>query len=168
MNRTRSPHALSPTRIRWMLNLYPPMLFNRARVVEWGLDPPRCTVRVKPALRTRNLQGSMFGGTIYAAADPFYPMLYWQVLAHRGMRVQAWLKSGRARYLRPAATALTLRFTLSEDDVAQAETALAAEGRFARTHAVEAIDTSGVVCATVEAEVYLRRPRPKQRETSAF
>lgn len=164
----KSPRVLSSFQAKWMLNLYPPLLFHRVRVLEFGPDFQACRVEVVRSRLTRNLQGTIFGGTIFCAADPIYAIMYWQIFAHRGQRVQAWLKSARIRYLKPAASTLTLEFRLSDDQVSEAEAALEREGRFSKTYAVDAVDRSGEICASAETEVYIRRPRTGQREWSAF
>ena len=64
-------HPISPGQLKRRLNLYPPFLFNRIRVMEIAPEFRACTVRVKSSLLTRNLQGTLFGGTIYSAADAF-------------------------------------------------------------------------------------------------
>lgn len=168
MGRGKGPRVWSARWFKLALNLYPPFLFGRTRVLSVDEGFRRCTVRVRPSLLTRNLQGTIFGGTIFSAADPFHALLYWQLFARRGVRVQAWLKSARIDYLRPAASDLALEFALSEEDVEAARSALDREGRFARTFRTEAIDLQGQVCSVIETEVYLRRPRDKQRDTSGF
>lgn len=164
----RPPHRLSAWQTRWMLNLFPPLLMGGVHVVEVAPDFRSCRVRVARSLLTRNLQGSTFGGTIFSAADPFHAILYWQALAHRGIRVQAWLKRATIAYRKPAATALTLEFALGDDDIESAVRAIEAEGRFERSFRVDAVDAHGVVCAEVETLVHLRRPRDDQREASGF
>jgi acyl-coenzyme A thioesterase PaaI-like protein len=168
MGRPKDPRVWSERRFKLALNLYPPFLFGRTRVVRIGRDFRSCTVRVKPSFLTRNLQGSIFGGTIFSAADPFHALLYWQVFAHRGLRVQAWLKSARIEYRRPASSDLTFEFALSEEDIEEAQAALDRDGRFAKIFRTEAIDRGGQVCSVIHTEVYLRRPREEQRDTSGF
>ena len=168
MGRGKSPRVWSERWFKLVLNLYPPFLFGRTRVVRVGRDFRSCTVRVRPSFLTRNLQGSLFGGTIFSAADPFHALLYWQVFAHRGVRVQAWLKSARIAYRRPASSDLIFEFSLSEEDIEEAQAALDRDGRFAKTFRTEAIDRDGQVCTEVHTEVYLRRPREEQRDTSGF
>jgi acyl-coenzyme A thioesterase PaaI-like protein len=163
-----APRVLSERRGKLLLNLFPPFLFNRIRVLEIRDGFRRCRVRVRPSRLTRNLQGTTFGGTIFSAADPFHALLYWQVLAHRGLRVQAWLKSARIEYRRPAASALTFDFALTEADILEAEERLGRDGRFSKVHRTEAIDEEGRVCAVVDTEVYLRLPRAEQPAASAF
>ncbi len=162
------PRALSERQSKWLLNLFPPWLVQGIRVVEIGSGFRTCRVRVARSPLTRNLNGTTFGGTIFAAADPVYAVLYWQIFAHRGMKVQAWLRSARIRYTRPAASALTLSFALSDAEIDEAGAALSSSGRFSRLHRVEAFDAAGALCAAAETEVVLRRPGAGQKEVSAF
>jgi acyl-coenzyme A thioesterase PaaI-like protein len=162
------PRVLSERQCKWLLNLFPPLLFNRIRVAELSRGFRYCRVEVGSSRLTRNLQGSTFGGTIFSAADPFHAVMYWQILAHRGERVQAWLRSASIAYLKPASSRLTLEFVLTDEDVERACAALESAGRYAHRHRAEAVDRSGQVCAVIEAEVYLRKPRVGQKEVSAF
>lgn len=163
-----SPRALSPFQVKWLLNLFPPWFVQGIRIVEIAPDFRRATVRVRRGLFTGNLNGSTFGGTVFAAFDPVCAILYWQILAHRGIRVQAWLRSASIRYTKPAKTALVIEFEVGDADVEDAVAALAREGRFGRSHHVVARDAAGVVCAEADTEVYLRLPREGQKEVSAF
>jgi acyl-coenzyme A thioesterase PaaI-like protein len=164
----KQPRILSEWTFKWFLNLYPPLMFNRIRIVEVGQGIRYVRVRVGKSLLTRNLHGSIFGGTIYSAADPFYALMYWQILARRGERVQAWMKSASVSFLRPANTRLTLEFSLSDEDVARACGALEKDGRYTHTYRTKAVDRNGQVCAIVDSEIYLRKPRTGQKEVHAF
>jgi acyl-coenzyme A thioesterase PaaI-like protein len=154
--------------VKWLLNLFPPWFLQGIRIVSISPDFRRATVRVRRGLLTGNLNRSTFGGTVFAAFDPVCAILYWQILAHRGLRVQAWLRSASIRYVKPAKTALTIAFEVGEADVEDAVCALRSKGRFARAHRVVATDAAGEVCAEADTEVYLRLPREGQKEVSAF
>jgi acyl-coenzyme A thioesterase PaaI-like protein len=160
--------VLSERKAKWLLNLFPPYLFSRTRLVRVAEGFRACRVQVTPSLLTRNLQGTMFGGTIFSAADPFFAILYWQYFAHRGLRLQAWVKSATVQYRRPAASKLTLDFELSEEDFRRARGALERDGRYSATHRTEAVDSNGTSCAIIDIEVYLRFPPGEQTELSAF
>lgn len=154
--------------MRLGLNLYPPFLFHRIRVLRFGEDFRSCRVRVARSLLTRNLNGTTFGGTIFSAFDPIWPVLYWQVFARRGEMLQVWLKGGRIRYRKPAATALTIDFHLADEDVEAAARGLERDGRVIRVHEARALDREGDACAIMESEVYMRHLREGQREVSGF
>jgi acyl-coenzyme A thioesterase PaaI-like protein len=164
----KPPRVLSEWQGKWLLSLYPTLLFSRIRITRVGPGFRFCSVRIARSLITRNLNGTTFGGTIFSAADPFYAVMYWQIFARRGIRVQTWLKSARIEYLKPASTALTLDFALTDQDIARAERQFAREGRFVGSHSVEAVDRHGNTCAVIETEVYLRLPRADQKEGSTF
>ncbi len=151
-----------------MLNLYPPLFFQRVRIVEIRDGFRYCRVEVRRSLLTRNLNGSTFGGAIFAAADPFYAVMYWQIFARRGRRVRVWLKSASVQYVKPARTTVTLEFRLSSEEIERAAQALEREGRFAATYRTAALDREGQVCAEIETEVYLRLPYAEEHDMSAF
>ena len=157
MFRNRKTRAMTPRGLRWLFNFYPPFLFQRIRTVYVADDFHACRVEVRPSLRTRNIAGTTFGATIFAAADPFHVILLWQIFAHRGVRLDAWLRGGRVRYLRPARTTLTLEFAVDEADVVEAADHLERHGRWTRWYRTEARDRDGDVCAVIETEVYLGR-----------
>lgn len=157
MARHAKHRPMSARRLRWLLNLYPPWWFQRIRVVALSEDLSSCRVEVRPSWRSRNLGGSTFGGTIFAAGDPVVAVLFWQILANRGVPVEAWLKSAKIRYRRPARTTLTLDFVLERVDVEEAVEAILREGRWSRWYRVDAVDRDGKVCAEMETEVFLRR-----------
>lgn len=151
-----------------MLNFYPPLLFQRIRVREISPDYRRCRVVVKRSLLTRNLHGTTFGGTLFSACDPIYPVLYWQVFAREGERLQVWLKAAEVDYRKPAATDLELRFELGEEDLDAAREGLAARGRVVRIHSTEAVDREGEACAVFKTVVFLRRTGAGRPEVSGF
>lgn len=159
---------LSPRAMKWMLNLFPALFLQRIKMLHVGADFQSCRVRVRRSLLTRNLHGTIFGGTIYSAADAPLPMLYWQLFAHRGLRVESWLQAGQIRYEKPAATELILDFRLTDEQVAWATNELTTNGRFRQSLAVEATDPSGAVCARITMEAYVRLAPDKQGSPAAF
>ena len=165
MNR---PLRLSPWQAKWMMSLFPPLLFGGVRVLRFGADFRTCRVRIARSLFTRNLQGTTFGGTIFSAADPFVAIMYWQIFAHRGQPIQAWLKHASIAYRKPATTPLTIDFALGDDDVSAAVAALEQHGRFERGFRALAVDTHGNTCAEIDTLVHLRLPREGQRAASGF
>lgn len=155
---------LTPFKAKWMMNFYPPLLVNRIFVKSISSDFRKVNVRIKKSWLNINLQGTIFGGTIFSAADPFYALMYWQVFKQKGYKCEAWLKSAEIDYLKPGTTDLDLVFELTELDIEEALKELALKGRFQKTHLIEMINTNGEVCAQVKTLVYLRIPRLKEQD----
>lgn len=152
----------------WMLRLFPPLLFNRIWVRKIGKGYRNCEVKVFKSLMNRNLNGTIFGGTIFSAADPFYALLYWQVFARKGIDVQTWLKSARIDYKKPADTHLSVRFELSDEDISEAEQALTENGKFIKSFSTDMVNARGEICAIAITEVYIRLTGSGQKPLSGF
>ncbi|MFD2146861.1 DUF4442 domain-containing protein [Mucilaginibacter antarcticus] len=141
---------------KWGMRIYPPLLFQRIWVVRIDKEFRGVTVNVNKSLLNRNYNNSIFGGTIFAAADPFYPLLFHQIFIHKGYNVIAWSKSSEIQYLKPGLTKLQFKIRISNEEVAEAEHILNTVGKYIKPHRIDIYNTNGEICVTVMNEVYLR------------
>jgi acyl-coenzyme A thioesterase PaaI-like protein len=141
---------------RFLMNLYPPMLVNRIRIKSVSSDYKKVEVKLRKSIWNRNLQGSIFGGSIFSAADPFIALMYWQALHHNGISCEAWLKSASIRYKRPASTNLFITYQLSNEDVISVTEDVIKHGKAERTHTFDMRNIYGEVCVEIETTVVLR------------
>jgi len=138
------------------MRLFPPLLFNRIRTEYLSPDLMHCRVRIAHSFMNRNLQGSVFGGTLFSALDPFLPVMMWQIFARRGQKLEVWLKKAEIDYLKPSSTKMYIDFRLREIDLQEAGQSLAEKGKFEKWLPAEAIDQNDVVCVQARLLVYLR------------
>lgn len=143
---------------RRVFNLFPAFRGTGARV-EY-VDPEMREVRVRLPLdwRTRNLVGTIFGGSMYAAVDPFYALMLMQSL---GPDYVVWDKAAAIRYQRPGRTTLYARFTLGDEEIRGIRGELTAggtsgRGSVDRIYQVELTDAAGEVHAVIEKTLYVR------------
>ena len=138
------------------MRFYPPMFFQRIWVARIHKDFRGIDVKINRSLFTTNLGNSIFGGTIFSATDPFYALLFGQILKRKGFKITVWLKSAHIAYLKPGRT--DLHYTIIVDDamVSDASTALKEEGKFVKAYPIEIYDRHGELCATASNEVYIR------------
>ena len=152
-------NKVSPYVLKTMLSLYPPFLFSRVRVKEVSQDFMHIKVCVKQSLLNNNLSVTIFGGTLFSAADPFFAFMYWQVFAHRyDRKVKVWLKSAEIKYKRPAIGNIYLEFNLSEAEIKQAKEDLDAKGKHNQNHEVLLKNAKGEICAIVNSITYVGLP----------
>lgn len=142
--------------LTWAMRLYPPMLFQRIWVIRFAKDFTGVEVKINKSLFNRNYNGSIFGGSIFSAADPFYAILFDQIFKRKGYKTIAWLKSAQVNYLKPGKSDLYFSIRISEDDIREAERALNEEGKFVKTYTMEIKNKDKEVCAVIKNEVYLR------------
>jgi hypothetical protein len=59
-------------RFRWICNLFPAFRGTGGRVTYVDADFREVHVRLRLNWRTRNYVGTIFGGSLYGAVDPFH------------------------------------------------------------------------------------------------
>jgi hypothetical protein len=141
---------------RLAFNLWPCYRGTGARVRHIAADWSEVRVSLPLSLWTRNYVGTIFGGSMYAAVDPFFMIM----LMHRlGPEFMVWDKAATIRFRRPGRSRLTARFTLPPGEEEAIRAALAGAPSVDRTYTVDLVDQAGTVHATVEKVIYLRRRR---------
>ena len=147
---------ITPFRFKTIFNFYPPLFVNRTKVIYVSNDFKEVDAVLRFSLMNRNFNGSIFGGSIFMAADAYYPIMYCAALSNRNVQSKAWLKQAEIDYLKPAYSDLIYKYRLSDEDINNAEAAIKESGRFKEWHTVEAVDKEGDVCAHIKLLSYLR------------
>lgn len=151
---------LSPKISKFFINLFPPLLFNRIVVKRVSKDFREVDVKVKLSFMNKNLQRTIFGGTLFSAADPFFSLMYYQILAHKKIAAEAWVKRIEIDYLRPANKDVYLNFRISETDVEKAIEGIEKYKKFEKIHNLDIVGTDNKVYCKVTIWVYLKESIP--------
>ena len=147
---------ISENTLKWAMRFYPPLFFQRIWVKKFDKGFTGVEVKIAKSILNANYNRSIFGGTIFSASDPFYALMFDQLLQRRGFKVRVWLKSAEIKYLKPGRSHLYFKIQLSEDQIMEAEEALKTVGKFVKAYPMEITNTDGEVCARVMNEVYIR------------
>ncbi|SIR57872.1 DUF4442 domain-containing protein [Natronorubrum thiooxidans] len=139
-------------------NLFPAYRGTGGRVTYVAPDWQEIRITLPHSWRTRNYVGTIFGGSIYAAVDPFYMMMLLKTL---GEEYVVWDKEAEVRFKKPARETLYASFRLSDAELESIRAELATEGTESidRHYTVELVDAAGTVHATVGKTVYVARDR---------
>ncbi len=147
---------ISARLLKWLLRFYPPLLFQRIWVIDLDKDFRFVKVKICSSLLNRNYNRSIFGGTIYAAADPFYPVLLHRLLTHEGFKIIVWLKSASISFIKPGSTNLYYQIAVTDDDLNNIRQSLLNDGKIIKCFPTEIYSSTGELCASVICEVYIR------------
>ena len=139
------------------MRFYPPLLFQRIWVKYFDKDFGGVHVKISKSILNINYNRSIFGGTIYAAADPFYAVLFHQALARRGYEVIVWQKAAEIDYVKPGLSDLYFSIRLTESDLQEACRVLDAGEKFIKSYPIEITNSEGELCALVTSVVYVRK-----------
>ena len=151
------PESWATRRTRWGFNVFPAWRGTGARVTYIASDWKEVRVRLPLSWRTRNYVGTIFGGSLYGAADPMYMIMLIHIL---GPGYTVWDKAASIRFLKPGRSTLYARFELTDGEIAEIRRTLETAPKTERVYVVSLEDASGVVHATVEKTVHIRRSAP--------
>ena len=113
-------------------------------------------VVLKKSFSNINYYRSIFGGSIFSACDPYFPIMYYHIFKEKKLIV--WVKNAEIQYLSPATTTLNLNFKISNDQIEKIKNGLKRDGKYEIQNEVFAIDKKDNICAQAKINVYLRDP----------
>jgi acyl-coenzyme A thioesterase PaaI-like protein len=149
------PESFRTRLTRHGFNVFPAYFGTGARVTYIASDWREVRVEVPLSLRTRNYVGTIFGGSLYGAVDPFYMIM---LIKNLGPEYVVWDKAAAIRFLKPGRDTLCASFHLDGAELDAIRAALAGGARSVdRLYTVRLADAAGLVCAEVEKVVYVRR-----------
>jgi acyl-coenzyme A thioesterase PaaI-like protein len=148
----KCPQAWRPLVIRLGFNLHPAYRRTGGRVDY--VSPDLTTIRVRLPLNrsTRNLVGTIFGGSLFAITDGPHPFLLIMAL---GSDYVIWDKSASIQYRRPGRTTLYGDCIITAEEIAEVKDILTRQPEVDRIYRVELKDESGVIHSLVERTVYI-------------
>ncbi|MBC7914886.1 MAG: YiiD C-terminal domain-containing protein [Pyrinomonadaceae bacterium] len=147
---------VSERALKWIMRFYPPLLFQRIWTLKFDKDFMGAHVKICKSILNSNYNKSIFGGTIFSAADPFYPILFHQRLKRKGFKVRLWLKHSTIDYIKPGVSDLYFSIHLTDEEFNEAIEILGRDGKFIKTFSVKITNKEGEICAMVYNEIYIK------------
>ena len=147
---------MSPGTIRRLINLWPPFLFSGIRIVRVADDWRRLDAELRLRWWNRNALGTMFGGSLFALMDPFYPLL---MQHHLGRGYNIWTKSAVVEFLSPGRSVARATFLLNGEIVEEIRAATEGGGKCEPQFLAVVSDPEGKVIARANLTFHIRRVR---------
>ncbi|RMI33436.1 DUF4442 domain-containing protein [Nocardia stercoris] len=138
------------------MSLWPPLFFAGVRVEHVAADwtSIRVAHRVRPW--NRNMNGTAFGGTLYAMTDPFFGMM---ALGQLGPDYRVWSAKSGIEFLAPGRGIVTATMEFDAALAAEIRQSTRDGGKSITTHHATIVDAGGTVVARATQELYVRRLR---------
>ncbi|MBI4467438.1 MAG: DUF4442 domain-containing protein [Acidobacteria bacterium] len=141
---------------RWGFNFFPAFRGTGGRITYLADDWREVRIKLPLNWRTRNYVDTIYGGSMYAAVDPFYMVM---LIRNLGPDYVVWDKAATIHFKKPGRTTLYARFVLEEGELEAIRAALAAQRSLHRVYKVELTDAEGTVHASVEKVIYIARKK---------
>jgi hypothetical protein len=140
--------------LRWKFKLFPAWRGTGATITYIAADYREVRVKLPLSWRTRNYVGTIFGGSLYAAVDPMYMIMLIQLL---GRDYVVWDKAATIRFRKPGRSTLYATFTVDDAELDTIRAATVGGQPVDRVYNIDLKDADGVVHASVEKVIYIRR-----------
>jgi acyl-coenzyme A thioesterase PaaI-like protein len=138
--------------MRWGFNFHPAYRGSGGHVEYVAPDLSHMRVRLNLKRSTRNVFGTLFGGSLFSVTDGPLPTM---LMAALGPEVVVWDQEATIRFLVPGRTTLYADFRITPEELATVRAAIAREGKVRRSYTVELKDEQGIVHTVVERTVYI-------------
>lgn len=134
------------------INIYPSYRGSGGRVTYIARDWLEVRMELPLGWRTRNNQGTIFGGSIYSAIDPFYALM---VAMNLGREYVVWDKAATIRYRRPGDAKLYGHFVLDREEIEGIRHEMQNRRSTDRVYTVRLVNREGDAKAIIEKTVYV-------------
>ena len=148
------PESFESRLLRWRFNIFPAYRGTGGRVTYVADDYREIRVQLALSIRTRNAVGTIFGGSMYACIDPMYMIMLMKCL---GRDYVVWDKAASIRFRKPGRSTLFATFRLDDAELDAIRLATSTGEPVDRAYNVDLLDAGGVVHASVEKIIYVKR-----------
>jgi acyl-coenzyme A thioesterase PaaI-like protein len=153
------PESFQTRLYKWGYNIYPAYRGTGGWITYIARDWREIRVKIPLSWQTRNYVGTIFGGSLYAAVDPFYMIM---LIKNLGPDYVVWDKAASIRFKKPGRNTLYARFQLSEQELQVIKSELQRTEKLDRYYQVELNDSSGVNHAVVEKTIFIAKKAGKK------
>ena len=136
------------------LNLWPCIRGGAGRVVHISEDFMNLRVRLSLSWRSRNLVGTIYGGSMYASTDPMFMLMLMEIL---GNQYVVWDKGCTIRFKRPGKVTMFCDFQITDAMLAEIHKNLDEKSEHSFTWQVQYKDTQENVYAEFDKVLYVAK-----------
>lgn len=140
--------------MRWKFRFFPAWWGTGAKVTYIARDYREVRVELPLSWQTRNYVGTIFGGSLYASVDPMYMIMLMKIL---GRDYVVWDKAATIRFRKPGRSTLYASFQIDDAEIAAIRELTNGGAPVDRVYNVELADRDGVVHASIEKTIHIRR-----------
>ena len=149
---TEKKESFKTWRFRFFMNLYPMYFGTGGKILFWSVDSTEVHVRIRRSLWTYNYVGTIFGGSIFAATDPFYMVMLFRIFNDVFV---VWDRSAQIKFIKPSKVTLYAKYSLSNDLLESIKKEVTEKGENNYVFKIELLDRNGIIHALIERTVYI-------------
>lgn len=134
------------------LNWYPMYWCTQGQVLFLKHNWQHAIIRLRLGFWTKNYVGTIFGGSMFSALDPFHMVLLLKCL---GKDYIVWDKAANIQFKRPGRGILTAEILYEDQELSSIRQELIKNGRHEFVKSTDWVDQQGQVIATLQKTIYV-------------
>lgn len=142
--------------LKLLFNLWLPLMGAGIRITRIQPDWKEVDVEMKLRRWNANYVGTHYGGSLYSMTDPFYMVMFIEIL---GPDYIVWDKSASIRFRRPGRGTVFAKFRLTDGQIAEIRQALKTEEKIDREFSVDVKSADGEIIAEVKKLLQFRKKK---------
>jgi len=149
---TDKKESFKTWRFRTLMNWYPMYFGTGGKVLFWSGDSQEVHLRLRLNPWTYNYVGTIFGGSMFSASDPFYMIM---LMNNLGNDYVVWDKSAQIRFRKPAKQTLYAKFLLDDALLEEIKQEIAAKQELEKAFVIQWFDKNGTLHSEIERTCYI-------------
>ncbi len=137
---------------RGFMNWYPMYFGTGGKILFWAADSSEVQLRLRLNIWSYNYVGTIFGGSMFSAADPFYMLMLFRSL---GSSFVVWDKSASIKFKKPASTTLYAKLEVTSLVLEEIKTRVKEHGHTTHDFLIQWVDKAGEVHAEMQRHCYI-------------
>jgi hypothetical protein len=150
--KTSRKESLKTWWFKTLMNWYPMYFGTGGKVLFWAADNQEVHLRLRRNIWTYNYVGTIFGGSMFSASDPFYMLMLLKLF---GPGYVVWDKSAAIRFKQPGIKTLYAVLKLTDEEVLDIRKQVFENGEATIDFIVRWQDNAGAVYAEVTRHCYI-------------
>ncbi len=150
--KTDKKESLKSWWFRTLMNWYPMYFGTGGTIIFWAADSTEVHLRLRLNLWTYNYVGTIFGGNIFSASDPFYMLMLFRSL---GPSFVVWDKSASIKFKKPARATLFAKLEVTCLVLEDIKTRVKEHGHTTYDFLIQWVDKAGEVHAEIQRHCYI-------------
>ena len=146
------PTSRNTNLFKWGMNLYPMFFGTGGKIIYISKDWKEVSLKLRKNIWSNNYVGTIFGGSMFSAADPFYMLMWLHILGRKDFVVCD--KSASIKFIAPAKKTLYTSLLLNDDEIAVIRNSIFENGFTTFDKTIEWKDESGKVYAIINRTIY--------------
>ncbi len=142
--------------LKWKIlsRLAPPLWASggRVRFISEDWQEVHVSLRLRPL--TKNIVGTIFGGSLYSSVDPIYMLMWMKIL---GKSYIVWDKAATIQFLRPGKGKLRARFLIPDDELHIVRQLFEENDHFDRVYEVIYLNERNRIVAKIGKTIYFAK-----------